>query len=104
MVSSANAVNCLTFRWVGGIVDVLSGTRKLGFSGRKRWPFRPPRIPLRAPAVAATDSGRRAAGRAAGERVREARYATQPRHGSIVRRTCATSVQAARRHAGEVAA
>src|ERR1035438_2486789 len=34
--------------------------------------FRAARIPIRAPAVAATDDGRRAAGRAAGKRMRDA--------------------------------
>ena|ERR1022692_1213361 len=57
------------------------------------------RIPIRAPAVAATDHGRRARG--TGLRHRAARSALcQPTRppGSIVPRNHATSVQAARRH------
>jgi hypothetical protein len=52
---------------------------------RRSWARRlpPARIPLRAPAVAATDHGRRAPGRAAGIGRREARYATQPGHPEV---------------------
>ena len=39
-----------------------------------RGAFRPPRIPIRTPAVAAPEHGRRAPGRAVGIRLREARY------------------------------
>jgi hypothetical protein len=80
---------------------------------------RPPRIPLRPPAVAATHRGRRAAERAAGiggaKRVMPANGApgsyrpAQARHGRAgcapaSRRKRATGAQAARRHPGEVAA
>ena len=41
-------------------------------------PFRASRFPIRPPAVAATDRGRRAPGLAAGIGRREARYATHP--------------------------
>ena len=43
-------------------------------------PFRPPRIPSRPPAVAATDRGRRAAERAGGDHARDARYCHPTRH------------------------
>jgi hypothetical protein len=69
-------------------------------------PLLPPAThPIRPPPVAATDDGG-APGRAASERVSEARYATKTAWppGSNVRRYRATGVQAARRHPGEVAA
>jgi hypothetical protein len=51
------------------------------------------------------DGPRAALERAAGIGLREARYATQPGQPEVIAlRTCATGVQAARRHSGEVAA
>jgi hypothetical protein len=52
-----------------------SGTRKLGFSGRKRWALSARAHPH--PHAGGRGDGRRAAGRAGGIGLREARYATE---------------------------
>src|ERR1035438_738334 len=86
----------------------------LGHLGRSRVPseqrpiranhgcstLRPPRVPIRPTAVAATEHGRRAAGRAAGERAARSTL-SQP---EVTDRHYAAGVPAARRHPGEVAA
>ena len=58
------------------------------------------RIPIRTPAVAAMGHGRRGRGADSGRGMRVIATQTSPPE-AIARRTCATGVQAARRHPGE---